>query len=631
MIFRNVTIKQKLETIMLITTAAVLVPCILAFMFLETVSARDEAIIRFDSLATVLAANSSAALAFRDEKAALEVLNSLSSQTDVLWAGIQLLDGSTFIEYRAANYENGPESDLWPSILAPILDNIEVKKAITLDNSRLGDFIIIGDMSRLLNSLMQQVYVGLGMFIVAMLSALILADRLQRVVSEPVRRLLGTMHRVVKGNNFSHRAERVSNDELGTLVDGFNEMLKQIQQYDEKINSHQKQLEKEVIARTQELEEAKLQAESASQAKSLFLATMSHEIRTPLNGVVGMIQVLRSTSLTSQQKKYLETLDSSSKALTMLIDDLLDLSRIESGKLVLDVETFATRRWIHDIKNLVSPLFEDKDVELEIKVSPDLPEFLRGDSARLLQIVVNLVSNAAKFTRFGRVILNLSGQPSSEGYYDLLLSVEDTGIGIQEDKLDLIFKAFQQLEVNQITNKGVGLGLAICKRLTDLMQGSLRVTSQPEEGSCFTFEVSLAQAEEMVEKTQDTQALDIPRNLHVLLVDDDSINRFVARSLLEHEGLTVTEARNGQIAIEKVRAQSFDLILMDIQMPVMDGISATEIIRQEESEAHRTPIIGVSASVMSDDKKRYLRAGMDAVVEKPLVLDNLIRTILKLI
>jgi signal transduction histidine kinase len=631
MILRNASIKQKLEAIMLITTAAVLVPCILAFMYLETSSARDEAVMRFESLATVLAANSSAAIAFRDDRAALEVINSLSSQGDVIWSGIRLMNGELFIETKSEDFEKTRVPNIWYSMFEALLGNIEVKKAIVFDGTKLGDFIIIGDMSRLYHHLIQQIYVGLSMFVIAMLIALILADGLQRVVSVPVKRLLETMEKVIAGKGFGFRAERVSNDELGTLVDGFNEMLEKIQSYDEELNSQQKNLELQVIERTQQLQESKIQAESANKAKSLFLASMSHEIRTPLNGVVGMIQVLRETALAKDQQKYIETLDSSSKSLMMLIDDLLDLSKIESGKLVLDVEPFSTRQWIGDVRNLVSPLFDKTDVEFVIKVSDNLPPYLQGDAARLLQIVVNLVTNAAKFTRFGRVTLNISGESVKPGYYDLKLSVEDTGIGIQQDKLDLIFKAFQQLEVDQITNKGVGLGLAICKRLTDIMHGSLRVSSEPEEGSCFTFAVTLAVAEEDIDSDDNENVLVVNRDLSVLLVDDDNINRFVARSLLENVGLKITEAQNGQIACDKVKQQSFDLILMDIQMPVMDGITATKKIRETEDEAHRVPIIGVSASVMSDEKIRYLDAGMDAVVEKPLVIEKLFKTIQSLL
>jgi len=397
----------------------------------------------------------------------------------------------------------------------------------------------------------------------------------------------------------------------------------QMHQYESQLKSKTDELEQKVY----ELDIALDQAQQASKAKSLFLASMSHEIRTPMNGVLGMIQVLRGTSLDAEQQHYVETLSSSSKSLLRLIDDLLDLSKIESGKLVLDIETFKLFDWITDIQNITEPLFENKKAAFITDISDELPTYLKGDAARLLQIVVNLISNAAKSTYEGEVKLSIGGQPVNDHLFNLKISVEDTGVGIPQDKLQLIFEAFQQLESDRTENKGVGLGLAISKRLADLMDGCFHVTSRPGKGSCFIFNVSLPVAiSDQHFGNTDKQPVH-SKTLEILLVDDDAINRLAARTLLEQAGQKVTEAENGQLALDIVSRNTFDVILMDIHMPILDGISATQKIRSANHGKKYVPIIGLTASVMSDEKERYLRAGMDAVVEKPIIIEKLITTI----
>jgi signal transduction histidine kinase len=375
------------------------------------------------------------------------------------------------------------------------------------------------------------------------------------------------------------------------------------------------------------LDTALEQARQASRTKTLFLANMSHEIRTPMNGVLGMVQVMQGTTLDEQQQHYLETIERSGKTLLMLIDDLLDISKIEAGKLTLQPAPFDTFNWVIDIQIITEPLFEQGGVAFISEVSEELPKRLHGDAARLLQVLVNLISNAAKFTREGEVRLNVGGRATDTGHYCLQVEVIDSGIGMPADKLSTIFDAFQQVAPERITNKGVGLGLAISKRLVDAMGGSLTVSSVEGRGSRFRLEVELPLAAE-AENAAATIELGALPTFRVLLVDDDPINRLAVGSLLRQQGYPVVEAENGRVAIERMGEQRFDVVLMDVHMPEMDGVEATRQIRHSaDPQIAVTAIIGLTASVMSNEQQSYLDAGMDAVAEKPVVREILLRMI----
>ena len=391
------------------------------------------------------------------------------------------------------------------------------------------------------------------------------------------------------------------------------------------------EISNELKQKVDELDIALEQSQQASKAKSLFLANVSHEIRTPMNGVLGMTQVLRNTSLTKEQQNYIDTLDRTSKILLLLIDDLLDISKIESGKLVLNIEPFDIHDWVNDIHDITELLFDNKNTVFITEVSNDLPAYLEGDETRLVQIVANLVSNAAKCTQDGEVKLTIGGKLIRENQFSLDVSVKDTGIGIADENVKAIFEAFHQIELNRTTNKGVGLGLTICKRLIDIMGGDLHVSSDLGKGSCFTFSVLLSVPKDNLRLNKTQEEFVISHSLSILLVDDDLINRHVARTLLEQAGQEVIEAVNGKEAIEKIKTQSFDVILMDVHMPVMDGVSATRQIRDGDEKDRKIPIIGITASVMSDEKDIYLKAGMNAVVEKPILINKLMKTIQQLV
>ncbi|MFM9422859.1 MAG: Autoinducer 2 sensor kinase/phosphatase LuxQ [Bacteroidota bacterium] len=374
----------------------------------------------------------------------------------------------------------------------------------------------------------------------------------------------------------------------------------------------------------EELNLSKEKALKDLEIRKLFLANISHEIRTPINAISGMSGILADTQLSPSQTEYLDAIQSSSRNLMAIVNDILDMSKLESGKFSIEKISFNLRKLIEPICKVFGLKAEEKGVQLELDISPNVSNNLVGDPTRIAQIVNNLVSNATKFTEHGKINVRIYKEAKRTCF-----EVQDTGIGISEDKLKSIFEFFSQ-EDNTITRRfgGTGLGLAISKSLVEMMHGELSLTSEKGVGSKFTFKLELPEGEEEklnLEKQGNTR-LD---NKRVLIVEDNELNLFLAVTVLKKSGAIIYTAENGQVAIDLLKEQRIDCILMDLQMPVLDGISATMQIRNEL--ALTTPIIALTANALESEKKKCLELGMGAYITKPYDPTFLIQSISNLI
>ena len=377
----------------------------------------------------------------------------------------------------------------------------------------------------------------------------------------------------------------------------------------------------------QQVAEARDQALAAARIKADFLATMSHEIRTPMNGVIGMTGLLRDSTLNGEQREFVEVIHESGESLLRIINDILDFSKIEAGRLAIEVNEFDLRSVIDSTVDLFEDAARGKGLRLIAQISPDVPERVSGDAGRIRQILVNLLGNALKFTERGSVTVVVSAIMQADTLAKVRIDVCDTGPGISKDGQAQLFQSFTRLDHSQSQRVGgTGLGLAICRRLAELMSGEVGVVSEIGEGSTFWFSVPL----QIVRDPETTQPPVVAplvtladRKWHILVADDNAVNQFVSTRLLQKLGCGADVVADGAEALQAVSTRDYDLVLMDCQMPVMNGYEATAAIRQLPGPMSRIPIVAVTAAALEGERERCLAAGMDDYLSKPTTLQQL--------
>ena len=778
--FERSSLSQKLTIVSVLSTGSALFLVYIAFALTSVFSHTEDESKQLSILAGVIGTNSVTALLFADRRQAEQTLSALKVKPTIALAALFDREGQLFARYapsgRAAQMPGalrphagapGPESS--GTFWAPAM---RLYRPVTNNGERIGSVMIEADLAPMWLDILKQLGAIGAATACSFLIALLLARRFRSIIAAPITELINAAQEVSSSQSYTHRIAHRRSDELGTLIDSFNNMLSQIESRDAALVNYRDQLERQVGVRTEQLEKAKNAAEAASQAKSAFLATMSHEIRTPMNGVLGMTELLLASELSERQRHYTAMVQRSGENLLRIINDILDFSKIEAGKLTVEYIHFNFRELLDDIDAIFSPQAQAKGIRLEFAIANDIPVAVCGDPNRLRQVIVNLLGNAIKFTESGKITVRVQVTAEDGQSVSLRFEVHDSGIGVASDAQSRIFDSFSQAD-GSTTRKhgGTGLGLAISKQLVELMGGEIGVDNAFTQGSIFWFavnfdkrrvgaddaslnqKITLGLHALIVDEKQSSRELlerqlagwqlrsdsatsaiaglqklrdaaqrgtpydvalldmelsrssglalaaaikadpaiasvrllllsserhaadtaqrreagiafqlikparecdllncivaplrpslpgvapgpvraDAPRKrFKALLAEDNPVNIEVAVAMLEGLGLDVVCAADGVQALSAARADDFDLILMDCQMPVMDGFAATAEIRRREQQVGRRrvlPIIAITANALQGDRESCLAAGMNDYLSKPFTQKALGETI----
>ena len=612
-IFRDRSIRSKLTLMTMLTTALALLVACAGFAIFDYFNYRQELVDQLNTHAAVVGGNSTAALAFANAADARQTLETLEVESNIEAAAIYTEEGTLFARYTTPGFE-AFEFPVKAESNTHHFDagSLEVYREILADGKKIGTVYLRSNLMHM--RARTQKYVGIGLLVTILcgLGAFPLAKRLQRFVADPIQHLSGTAKTISIEKNYSLRAVKQCDDELGILIDCFNEMLAQIQDRD------------------RNLEQARLDAERANSAKSDFLAKMSHEIRTPLNGVTGTVQLLLDTELSAQQRRLAHLARSSGEALLTLINDILDFTKIEAGKMELEHIEFNPQDVAEQAMDILGPKAAKKGLELACHTDDKASQAMLGDPDRLRQILTNLINNAIKFTEKGSVVVRLRMERETRTHCVLKFQVTDTGPGIPASRLHRLFKRFSQMDASTTRKHGgTGLGLAISKQLAEMMGGEIGVASEGGKGSTFWFTAALEKHGAAKAKRPKLASME---NLRILVVTENETHSEVVREQLTTRGLwasTLTKGREVEETLLRSVKESWpiSLVICDSHLPDIDPIELTRRLRQTP-EISKTVVMLLTSLGEEVNPESLTSAGIAGCILKPVHQSQLFDTIM---